>query len=835
MTRVLQINGDRLQVVRVLGGERGSIGGASAIAFSPFILPADASEVSIFPIEPDAISIGNILYGILPGLTVGAQYYARLRRGNTGYFLKSLFKIPISVNFLSETIFFVNTDQVVSAVIADVTIAVSGATAVTFEPNMVPLEGTIKGTLSGIAGAFTKDISNTYFTPANTLASPVTLLAGVGFVKLGENASLNPLEIGARTFCESNQVLELDGQLNIFSSILGSGGLSNKWRFSFRDLLDSISFGILKNGWTFIGKLLLGKTEITTEGDRFIWSVSDKFGFLAASLERKTQIFRVKIIQVGKTKAVSTLGNVLAFSNALESMAFKVNRGTITAFKLRSQDIRAEFINAQYPYQKDLRLINQLNAIISNGQSLSVGAFQNPLSLYPTYPNNAYKLRDSGSGTAFDGTGDIVSLVPLAEPIRPVGGIAEFPNNIMGESGLTDFAAELIRILGSDFRCAFDAVGVGGDPYAGIKKGGFHNSYAKATEQYGRLKTGAVKKGWTLNIPFEIWDHGQTDWADTNYLSYILEQYTNINADHRPISGQPTSIPLLITQQSAAPYASGSASASTIAQWQAAKNNPGKIVLAAPNYQYYAIDAAHMERATSIRRTIKMAEAGSYVIRGRRWRPIDILSATIVSTNIVVKLTIPQAFLPLNFDPWIVQGASINTGSAYVTNPWVNAKGFEAYTSGGVAVTLGAATITGDREITIPFSGGTPSKFSYAMRGQYQEDSVDVQAGPRFGRRGAVRNSNPYKGSGEQIILCTVTNGSAEITSAGQFERVSHYSRVTGIGLSDQVIVENRTTNSNITLTENWAGATGKEYLVFAHEQRDYLPQFEVTLPYSGS
>jgi hypothetical protein len=572
--------------------------------------------------------------------------------------------------------------------------------------------------------------------------------------------------------------------------VIGTAGLTkNKsWALAIADQADKIAFGV-RNGITYAAKFRLGRAvDLTSKKGRWNFAYIDQAHKLGIGA-------RYGIVQAAKF--ISTVSISAPF---ISGLSYKINP----------------------------RLKGRAFGGISNGQSLSVGSFTTPLEVYPYYPNNALKLVDTGAGDF--ATLSTVKLAPITEPLRIYSfSISEFPLNCMGEGGYNVLGTELTRLLGPDLKIALDAVGVGGASMNQIRFGGSYNSFASSILQYTNMRELFKKKGLQFEILFNLLIHGQADALSATYLAELNQYYTDTQNQHRAITGQITSIPLIIDQNSAGPNTSASPSLSSIAQWQAQKQF-GKIIMATPGYQYYGFDTNHLSAGATKRKYIKFAQVIKQVcFDHKQWRCTDIVSASVSGSNIIVNLYIP--FGSVEFDPNITQPANINWGSGLVANPWVNAKGFECFDSGGAAVSLISATITGQSQITLAFTGGTPATLRYALAKPY--NGTPLLANPDVNVRGAVRDQDPYEGFDKQEILCVCTNGSTAVYSTNLFGKRAPYDRVMGIGFSKNAIIASYPAGNQVNISEPWKGQTGYELLTFVHPQNNYLAQFSVSLPYA--
>jgi hypothetical protein len=207
-------------------------------------------------------------------------------------------------------------------------------------------------------------------------------------------------------------------------------------------------------------------------------------------------------------------------------------------------------------------------------------------------------------------------------------------------------------------------------------------------------------------------------------------------------------------------------------------------------------------------------------VQGRPWKPLQPSRAQLSGAGITVTFDVPT--LPLNWDP--------NLASPHQTQnqAWAFGMGFEVNDSTG-PLTIGSATISGATVVLALQQPptGTGLTVSYAMN----QDGAGLQGGTDLGRRGLLRDSDPFVGT-PATLQCQVTQGSTTVgsTTPGAFLLRTARDLVTGGfgALPAETVVASKASDDQVTLSQPWAGSTGTASLTFHHEQRNYCVQFQL-------
>jgi hypothetical protein len=465
--------------------------------------------------------------------------------------------------------------------------------------------------------------------------------------------------------------------------------------------------------------------------------------------------------------------------------------------------------------------------IIGTGQSLSVGVAGYPI-VSTVQPYGNLKLQDDGPDPKYplDG-GGLLSLVPLVELIRPPLADytdGQYPGNIYGEtphSVMANQITALARAAGSDYLTIHSVVGWSGNPIDNINKQGIGTAYPGSLSEARTFQAMATAQGKRFGVGAIVLTHGESDSDNGNYETQVHQLVADYNADLKVITGQVTPIPLLLSQQSTFPGGAGT-SRSTQAEWRLGLDYPGEVLCTGPKYQYpYSGDNVHMDSLNYGRLGEKYAEVFyQAVVQGRPWKPLQPSAAKLSGANITVSFDVPT--MPLNWDP--------NLAPPHQTQfqAWALGKGFEVQDSTG-PLTIQSATLSGATVVLALAQPptGTGLTVSYAMN----QDGTGYQGGTDLGRRGLLRDSDPFTGTPE-TLTCQVTQGSTVVasTTAGAFLLRTARDVVAGGfgGLPAETIVASKDSDDQLTLSQAWTGPSGTATLTFHHEQRNYCVQFQL-------
>ena len=345
--------------------------------------------------------------------------------------------------------------------------------------------------------------------------------------------------------------------------------------------------------------------------------------------------------------------------------------------------------------------------ILSTGQSLSVGANGAPaLTKVQLYNNKML------SGT---------KLVPLVESD------VETMSSALANSVTARSASQVYQSIVTRH-------GVGGVAYSGLKKG--TGPYNEGMAQVKAALAAAAAAGVPYRVTAVTTIHGETDHVNgvtaSAYEGYLREWQRDYENDVNVLTGQTVPLPLFTDQMSSWTGYNSPTSPIPLAQLNAARHQPGKIVLVGPKYFLDYSDGAHLN-SYSYRRL------GEYygkvyqrvIVEGKPWTPL--LPQTVLRQGriVVVKFQVPVS--PLVFDTNRVDAQS-NLG-------------FEYYdTTSSARIEAGGVTITDSNTVQILLTttpAGTNQRLRYAFTGAPGSQPGAHLGGAVFGSaRGNLRDSD---------------------------------------------------------------------------------------------
>ncbi len=389
-----------------------------------------------------------------------------------------------------------------------------------------------------------------------------------------------------------------------------------------------------------------------------------------------------------------------------------------------------------------------LTGIIGTGQSLSVGAFGSP----PTQTTQPYQnLKLSLGGLTvppYQSQSDKLSLVPLVEPINAITTAypSAYPANIYGETPHTAMGSEVSALFqkavsGGNYQTVHTVVGESGQPMTVIDKaaldtGSTGHAFAASLFEVTAIARLAKAAGKTYGMGAILLTHGETDAANANYESDLLQLWSDYNASLAPLTGQTQKIPILLTQQNSSPNGGGSTSASALAQWRVGVDHPGDIICVGPKYQYpYYTDGLHLVAQGYDLLGEKYGEAYfQKVVSGVDWQPLQPTGIDAAGGVITVHFHVPVA--PLVWDTVLPEPHQ----SAFTQ--WKSAHGFEVTDHAGNAITIASAQIMGnDVVLTCATDPGAGAVVRYAATA----DGAAMRGGTA--RWGTLRDSDPFVGA----------------------------------------------------------------------------------------
>jgi hypothetical protein len=336
---------------------------------------------------------------------------------------------------------------------------------------------------------------------------------------------------------------------------------------------------------------------------------------------------------------------------------------------------------------------NSNNQIISTGQSNSTGTGAFPL-LSTAQPFNNRVINSS-----------LDSFIPLTEPA--VNG--SYP--LMGEtmsSGLANMLTFLAMMDGvPNYSTIISLNGVPGAAYSELMQGS--TPYNNALTRVSAAKDLSLNENKTLVVTGITTIHGETDeingMSSDQYEQYLNEWQSDYESDIKAITGQSQNIPLFIDQMSSWTSFGFTTPRVAIGQYNAAKNNPDKIIMVTPRYIFDSVDSiSHMTNYSQRRLGEYYAKVYKKVIIDKEeWKPLMPENITIVGNIITAQFHVPVP--PLAFD----------TNLVYQKQNM----GFEYFDENNSA-TITNVAITGPDTVTITLSNaptGQDKRLRYAYTG----------------------------------------------------------------------------------------------------------------------
>jgi len=351
--------------------------------------------------------------------------------------------------------------------------------------------------------------------------------------------------------------------------------------------------------------------------------------------------------------------------------------------------------------------------ILSTGQSLATVYYATP-AISTSQPYNNLMLTPGVEGTS-------APLIPLVESGQGEGGNVETIS-----SGMANTLHALENLV-SPITVGLHAHS--GTAYSGLKKG--TSWYNKGMTQASVTKTYIENTLGGIYRPLAITSiHGESDYVagtGANYENDLTEWQSDYQNDLNALTGRSDTIPLFINQMNSAPTG-------TIAdaELSAHINNPGKVILVEPKYQYhYRSDKLHMDVNTQEKQMGEMfAKVMSKVLfKGQTWNPLMPSSITRSGNIITISYQIPYGTLAID----------TTNVAARPSN------GFEFAQTGGNSVSISSVElINNNSQVKITLSDtptGTNQRLRYAWS-CYVAATWCAQAGDATAVGGNIRDTD---------------------------------------------------------------------------------------------
>lgn len=353
-----------------------------------------------------------------------------------------------------------------------------------------------------------------------------------------------------------------------------------------------------------------------------------------------------------------------------------------------------------------------LHHLLISGQSLSCGATSPVVSVAQIYGNLSFNTGVRAGGVGLTG------FIPLVETW----------DGSQGEtiaSGLANMIAEQATQLGEAHVMLASAHGVGGQPYAALKKGTV--PYANGLAQVSAAATIAAMNGQSHAVRGLAIVHGESDHLANNlaYADDLLAWQSDYEADVAAITGASGPLPLFLCQMSSFTKFGSASSRIPAAQLAAARARPDRVFVVGPKYFLPYTDGVHLTGDGE--RWLGEYYAKAYrkvLIDGERWSPVQPREVTRDGAVITIRFEVPAP--PLVLDELLVSNPGnfgFEFSDASGAPPAVTEVALvDAVT---VRVTLASAPVAGNRRIRYAHTG---------VAGQ--------PAGPLTGARGNLRDSD---------------------------------------------------------------------------------------------
>jgi len=389
--------------------------------------------------------------------------------------------------------------------------------------------------------------------------------------------------------------------------------------------------------------------------------------------------------------------------------------------------------------------------VIGTGQSLAVGVMGTPY-IATDEPAGYHNLKLFLGGLVvppFDPTSALLKMVPLDEPLHAVatGYPAPYPANISGETPHTAMADQITALYlaagGADYVTAHTEVGESGQGYVEIEKnatdtGTMGRAYSASMFEAQAIAGLATTAGKTFGVGAIILTHGENDAGNTDYEADLFQLWSDYNQDLPAITGQTTSIPMLVSQQHSTPSTAGLTSASTFAQWMAGIDHPGDIICSGPKYQYpYASDATHLTAQGYDLLGEKYGQVYfQKVVLGQDWQPLQPTNVAVNGNVITIQFHVPVP-------PLVMDADTVVPPPQQDVPEWKSGHGFEV-ASAGAPATIQSVQIVGDDTVTITLTDGV-SSLNSTVGYAFTANSAPMPGGTV--RWGQLHDSDTFVGS----------------------------------------------------------------------------------------
>jgi hypothetical protein len=483
--------------------------------------------------------------------------------------------------------------------------------------------------------------------------------------------------------------------------------------------------------------------------------------------------------------------------------------------------------------------------IVHTGQSLSVGSKGLPFSTAPQLYGNL-KLQDATG--EYDGLGDMLSLVPLVSPIKPLPYLGPYPHNIGGETPAEGMSNQLSTLaLENEGRALVSVpsvVGQGGRPLSVIEKQAgpqypapmpmVETAYWASLYEATQVEKLATQAGKRYGIGGIILTHGESDallavasppkQTEALYAAGLAKLLADYRTDLLAITKQTALPKMFLTQQHITPGGGDKRAGMALGQLLAADQSNGEIVMVGPKYQYeYDADLIHLTAPAYERLGEKYAEVFYRVaVEGRAFAPLAPVSVTRQGAEVRVLFQVDTA--PLAFNRTFPVFPIAN-------HPWSLGEGFEVTDSANAKVTILSTTINGNAVVLkLDRDPGSNAEVAYAMTQAADNpgSTSNYAGGLDLGRHGNLHDSDPFVPRDRATLLVSVSGNQVASLSASDAARRTSHDRVTFPGAAGEWIVRAKVGN---VFTLDRPAPLGASQAVFESDQRNYAVSFVRKIP----
>lgn len=358
---------------------------------------------------------------------------------------------------------------------------------------------------------------------------------------------------------------------------------------------------------------------------------------------------------------------------------------------------------------------------------------------------------------ALGGQSNAVGRVPavtLTQPYRNqrASGTELLPLFELERETIKSAAANMLTHLSGDaaLRLLAHSSAASNKAYVDLKKG--TAAHSRMIRQLGVSKKSVEDEGEQLRALAFMVVHGESDHVagNTHYAADLLEWQTDVEADMRELTGQLETVPLFTDQVASWTTYGERTSPIPLAQLSASLENPHRIFLVGPKYQFNYEDGKHLLSSN-------LQWLGEYYgkvmkrvfIDGESWRPLSPVEIKIGDQKNIIraKFWVPNA--PLVFDTSRV--------------PAKEQMGFELAHADAATKTpaIDRVELVSEDTVELVAQGDLPTgtRLRYAASGAPRANAGVSGPGTEGSPRGNLRDSDPtgsLHGSWDLFNWCAV-------------------------------------------------------------------------------